>query len=276
MDVEDWFHLDYFDKNNCDQNFSTLDGFDIYLKILDDYGVKSTFFIVGELVSKLHSKLKNVCDKGHELGIHSYSHKRPLQLELHEFKIDTLMSMESLSNITGNFKFGYRAPCFSLDRGRLNILKELGLSYDASKIDFTNHPLYGDINLNGFNLIQPCIYRMGQFIEFEMSTLKILGLRLPISGGGYLRIIPWFIMKFILKAFLKHNQFYFFYIHPFELSRMKYIPFPSETSLLTKLRFSFGRNTVEKKVKNIIELLKHEGYEIVTFSDLKSMTTGLK
>ena len=87
MDVEDWFHLDYFNKEECDQNQSTLDGLDVYLNILDHYGIKTTFFIVGELVSVLKDKIKIIKEKGHEICLHSYSHNRPLQLSLEDFDV---------------------------------------------------------------------------------------------------------------------------------------------------------------------------------------------
>jgi polysaccharide deacetylase family protein (PEP-CTERM system associated) len=276
MDVEDWFHLDYFEKNNCDQSISTLDGLDIYLEILDEFNLKATFFVVGELIDKLSIKLKYINSRGHELGIHSYNHIRPLELDLKEFENDALRAIECLSKIIGNKPFGYRAPCFSLNRERLNILKDLGFLYDSSKINFINHPLYGQIDLLGYKLIQPFIYQTEKFFEFEISTTKVFGINFPISGGGYLRILPWFIMKFLLKKFLKKNQHYFFYIHPFELSRVKNIPFPPETTMLKRFRFFLGRNTVQRKVRKTINMLIEEGYEIVTFSDLKSRMSNFE
>ena len=33
MDLEDWFHLDYFLDSNCDKSQSTLDGFSIFLQV---------------------------------------------------------------------------------------------------------------------------------------------------------------------------------------------------------------------------------------------------
>lgn len=269
MDLEDWYHLDYFDKNKCDQSESTLDGINIYLEILEEYKIKTTFFVVGELMDQLKPVLKNIHEKGHELGIHSYNHVRPLLMSLEEFEYDTKKAVEKLESIIGNKSFGYRAPCFSLNRERLDILKKLDFSYDTSKINFQNHPLYGDIDLSDFQLLEPWIYKKDDFVEFEVSTSKFLGKNIPISGGGYLRIFPWFFMKYLLSKYLRENKYYFFYIHPFELSENTSITFPPNTSISKKYRFSIGRKSVKQKIKKTIELLHSEGFEIITFSELK-------
>ena len=44
------------------------------LKILDDYGVKATFFVIGNRVSVYPDQLKAVRDAGHAIGCHSYDH----------------------------------------------------------------------------------------------------------------------------------------------------------------------------------------------------------
>lgn len=44
------------------------------LKILRDYNIKATFFVVGTMVEKYPEVLKQVYDEGHVIGNHSYSH----------------------------------------------------------------------------------------------------------------------------------------------------------------------------------------------------------
>lgn len=268
MDVEDWYHLDYFRKEECDQSQSTLDGLDIYLDILDQYEIKTTFFIVGELINALKDKIQNIKDRGHEICLHSNAHKRPLQLSVDEFRKDTIEGINSFNKFTGIKVDGYRAPCFSLDRDRLEILRELGFSYDSSKIKFDAHDLYGRINLDDFEEINPTIYKQKSFYEFEASTVEFFGKNLPVSGGGYLRIFPWLLTKMLLKKYFKKNQHYFFYIHPFEFSKNYDIIIPENTDLKTKIRFSQGRKSVESKMHKLIKLLKENNYKFVTFNQI--------
>lgn len=268
MDVEDWYHLDYFKKEECDQSQSTLDGLDIYLDILDQYDIKTTFFIVGELVEILKDKIKLIQEKGHEICLHSHAHQRPLQLSLEDFRKDTLTGMSSFKEHTGIDVTGYRAPCFSLDRDRLEVLRELGFNFDSSKIKFDAHDLYGRMDLNGFEEESPVMYKQGNFYEFEASTVEVFGKSLPVSGGGYLRIFPWMLTKSLLKKYFKTDQHYFFYIHPFEFSKNYNITIPENTDLKTKIRFNQGRKSVENKMHKLIKLLKENNYKFVTFNQI--------
>ncbi|WP_326984836.1 polysaccharide deacetylase family protein [Chryseobacterium sp. MYb264] len=271
MDVEDWFHLDYFKKEECDTSQSTMDGLDIYLDLLNQYNIKTTFFVVGELVSQYEKQLKKIIENGHEIALHSYSHIRPLNLKIDDFRKDTEKGLAVLKDILNIEAKGYRAPCFSLDRERLDILKnEFNLNYDSSKIKFDSHDLYGRIDLDNFDKLKTDIYKKDNFFEFEASTVEVVGKSLPVSGGGYLRIFPWFITKKLLKKYLKTNGNYFFYIHPFEFSKNYNIKVPENTDAKTKLRFNAGRKSVEKKMHKLIKLLKENDYEFVTFQDLHS------
>ena len=158
MDVEDWFHLDYFLDEKCDTSQNTLDGIEIYLDLLKDYNIKTTFFVVGEIVEKLQHILKRIIEEGHEIALHSYYHRRPLSMSPEEFIEDTRKSVEVIKNKLGYEVKGFRAPCFSLDRERLDILKSFGLRYDASKINFGDHKLYRNLDVNDFQKITEDIF----------------------------------------------------------------------------------------------------------------------
>lgn len=268
MDVEDWFHLDYFLDEKCDISQNTLDGIEIYLDLLKDYKIKTTFFVVGEIVVKIQNILKRIIEEGHEIALHSYHHRRPLSMSPDEFIEDTRKSVEIIKNTLGYDVKGFRAPCFSLDRQRLDILRTFGLRYDASKINFGNHALYGNLEVNDYQKIAEDIFKKGDFYEFETSTVELFGKNIPVSGGGYLRILPWKLTQYLMSVFLKTKKNYFFYIHPFEFSRNYNIVIPENTKAITKFRFNHGRKSVEKKMHRLIKILNKNNYEFVKFEDL--------
>jgi len=176
--------------------------------------------------------------------------------------------MDAMKKINGDREFGYRAPCFSLDRERLEIVQNAGFVYDSSRIDFGDHPLYGSIDMAGYEKRFNAVYQNDYFIEFEATTLSVLGKNIPISGGGYLRLFPWLLMKSLVSQYLKSNDIYVFYIHPFELSRFPAPNIPKNTSTLTKFRFAHGRGGVVDKIKKLTDLLHSNNYEFTTFSAL--------
>lgn len=268
MDVEDWFHLDYFLDEKCDTTQNTLDGVEIYLDLLKGYNIKTTFFVVGEIVEKLQDILKRIISEGHEIALHSYHHRRPLSMSREEFIEDSRKSVYIIKKTLDYDVKGFRAPCFSLDRERLDILRTIGLRYDASKINFGDHKLYGNLDVKDYQKITEDIFKKDDFYEFETSTVEILGKNIPVSGGGYLRILPWKLTQCLMSVFLKSNKNYFFYIHPFEFSRNYNIIIPQNTNAITKFRFNHGRKSVEKKMNKLIKILQKNNYEFVKFEDL--------
>lgn len=274
MDVEEWYHLDYINLTSFSEikdSFSNKDGIINFLKILSEYNLKANFFIVGELIKPLKDEIIQIAKLGHEVGLHSFLHRRPINLSNEEFIEDVQFNINALKemNIT---PIGYRAPCFALGGVHLNNLMEnfRELRFDSSYIDQNEHPLYSPINLSSLNFKERnkgVFVSNSGFHEFEMTTIKFLGLNIPISGGGYLRILPWFFYKFLLEQHLKTGQFYAFYIHPFELSSNSPL-FSSNVSFLNKLRFHYNRKKTIMRIKRTIRLLKKYDYSFHTFSEL--------
>ena len=267
IDVEEWYHLEYFKNSKTDKKKSVMDGLHTFIKIVDKHDIKASFFIVGELIQTLKKTIKNLDIVGHDIGLHSYFHKRPVVQNINEFIKDTKDTISEMKSILPNNSFGYRSPCFAIDRERLDEVIKLGIKYDASKITQKEHPLYVNLDLDGFEKQERDIYKKDFFKVFEVSSIKFLGVNIPIAGGGYLRIIPWPIYIWLLKKYLKESTFINFFIHPFELSSMNF-DLPENTTYLTKFRYNYKRNKVEKRLNRIIELLKENDYNFKTFSQI--------
>jgi polysaccharide deacetylase family protein (PEP-CTERM system associated) len=274
MDVEDWYHLDYFSGLKMDRSPSMLDGLDVYLSLLERHSIRTTFFVLGELAERLGVTLRAMAAAGHEIASHGVAHKRPLKMTVDEFADDLRQSKATLENAVQRSVQGFRAPCFSMDRTRLEEVRKAGYTYDSSRIDFTGHPLYGSLDVDDFCAETPGHSVQQGFHEFEVSTLPVLGKRLPVSGGGYLRIAPWAIMRPLIQSYVSRNPLYVLYIHPFELSPS---PLPAAAAKLSypqRLRFGLGRAGVARKLEKLVRLLKDDGFSFVTFRDLCEHSVG--
>lgn len=269
MDVEDWYHLDYFDRKQTDETYSMLDGLDKYHELLDRHGIPSTFFVLGELARGLAPRLCELASAGHEIASHGWDHQRPLTLSTDTFRDDLLRSKHELEDVVGQQIDGYRAPCFSLDRERLDLVRDAGYRYDSSRIDFASHPLYGTIDLDGFQQAAPWVYQREDFCEFQVTTKPMAGRQLPISGGGYLRIFPWLFMRRWVGQHACSGEVYVLYIHPFELSSRRNPTMPAGTRWQHRLRFGQGRNSVANKLDLLIQLLQNAGYSFATFEAVR-------
>jgi polysaccharide deacetylase family protein (PEP-CTERM system associated) len=275
LDVEDWWHLDYLRGRVDPGPISLLDGVQKYLSLLAGRGVPGTMFVLGRVAAGMASVLREAAAAGFEIACHGWDHVRPLTLSVGAFREELRSAKAEIEDVVGRAVWGYRAPCFSLDRPRLEAVRDLGFVYDSSRIRVSGHPLYGDLDMSGFSEIRPAIWRKGDFFEFEAPTLAIGRRRLPISGGGYLRMYPWAMTKALLGRHERRGGFFMLYVHPFELSDRP-APFArGEAGLASWLRFSLGRGTAASKLDRLIVFLKARGHGLAALRDLRLEFLGM-
>lgn len=270
MDVEDWYHLDYFQGKNLYKTKSMLDGFVNYIDLLNRHNIKTTFFALSELVEIAEEQLKYAVECGHEIACHGKTHIRPLAMNAKDFEKEIIEAKATLTEVIGKEVIGYRAPCYSIDNERYEIIKRLGFKYSSSKMDVPNHPLYGDLNISEFNCLQDNIYEKDGFVEFALSTKKLLGKHIAVSGGGWIRLFPWHVlMKPMIKSYAESANTYTLYIHPFELSNRQ-MPNVENVSFLTEIRSRMGLGKVTPKIESLISILQDNGFTFDTFSNVRA------
>lgn len=97
------------------------------LKILDDYGIKATFFVIGENAETYPETIKKIVREGHIIGNHTYSHSYRLPFEgfrrVRENIIrteDIIFNLTSLRTDLFRPPHGLRTPWFIKDAERLD------------------------------------------------------------------------------------------------------------------------------------------------------------
>ncbi|WP_416827346.1 polysaccharide deacetylase family protein [Ectobacillus polymachus] len=80
------------------------------LALLKKYGVKATFFVVGEKAERYPDILKQIHDEGHEIGIHNYVHVSNLLLSPWKLKKHLESTASYVEQITGTRPVFYRPP----------------------------------------------------------------------------------------------------------------------------------------------------------------------
>ena len=269
VDIEEWYHLEYLDSVEEDrQRVKMVPAVLNLLDLLDEYSIKAVFFVLADIAEEYFDILCEIKDRGHEIGCHGYDHRLLHEMSDEEFSYKAREAKEKLEKLLGKgIVKGYRASCFSLNRSKLDVLKDLGYVYDSSYIRFAEHPLYGEIDMRGYAKEQSLVYSNSGFYEFEIPTLRIFGRNIPISGGGYLRLFPVVVTKALIRKFFKENDNILFYLHPFELTERK-IPFSPGIGVKSVFRASVGRKRNMKKLKKIIDWLLGIGVKFVVPSDL--------
>lgn len=269
LDVEDWWHLDYLEGRFSAERQSLLDGIENFTNLMADTGVRATLFVLGELARGLAPRLRAAVNSGHAIACHGWGHVRPMLMSLESFREDIRKAKAEIEDAIGGPVGGYRAPCFSLDRPRLDIIRDLGFEYDSSRITAVGHPLYGNLDLSGFRAVAPGLYEDRGFVEFEATTVPLAGCPVPISGGGYLRMFPWTLTWKLVAKHVKGGGFYLLYIHPFELSAFRPPVSLTEAGAAAWVRFSLGRRRTAAKLRRLLAFLKSEGYRLDTLPALR-------
>lgn len=183
---------------------------DDVLNLLDAHNVKATFFCVGMLAKLFPEVIKKIVSHGHEIGCHSNRHTWLTTMDEVELRADTSDAIHALEDIVGQKVVSYRAPAFSIsdkNKWAIEILAECGIENDASIFpatrDFGGYP--------SFPYDTPCIIKYGGITmrEFPVPMTSLLGHRMPFSGGGYIRVLPY---RYVRRT-MQHRDYTICYFH---------------------------------------------------------------
>ena len=274
VDLEEWYELDYLKNYDLsDSGVRVVPKMTGFLDLLDKYDIKATFFIVSKIADANAEMIREIAKRGHCIACHGYDHRLLYDKSCEEFREEVKKAKEIIENISGTEVNGYRSACFSLERDKLDVLIEEGYKFDSSKILFKQHPLYRNLDLTGFSDVDDLVYKNGDFFEYEIPTLEIAKYSLPISGGGYLRLFPYLLIKFLIKQYEKKHSNFIMYLHPFELTDIK-LPLPEDLGAVTKFRCLVGRKNNLKKIEKIIKLLKKNNTVFDTLGNDRASRLG--
>lgn len=196
---------------NGGKDFSTINnGVPLLLDLLDEFGIRATFFVTGEAAKGATDILQEVVDRKHEIGCHGYeSDGQPI------FRIE-----EETKRINHYLKVipeGFRAHLFDINEDRLRSLVRLGYKYDSSVVPSSKvlnqhylpkaprtpyHPSLHNI----------CQWGESPIVEIPIYTLPILGLPLGLS---YVTLFGLKVYKYFLSNL--DQEVVTLYLHPYDL-----------------------------------------------------------
>ncbi len=209
FDIEEWY-LEKILHGGRDYKYQQYDDmFGRLLAFLDEHGIKGTFFCVGKLATDFPDVIRQIASRGHEIGCHSNKHSWLNELDEDDLRRDTLESLKSLEDVSGQKVVSYRAPAFTIthkNKWAINVLADCGIESDAS-IFPTSRDIGG---FKGFPQDTPCIisHERATLKEYPICLTSLLGKKTAYSGGGFFRILPyWFVSHTMQKR--DYNICYF-------------------------------------------------------------------
>lgn len=220
IDVEDYFQVSAFapyiargdwDTRECrvERNVTRI------LEMLAEANVRATFFTLGWLAERYPRTVRDIVAAGHELASHGHGHERASDLDEPEFRADVMRAKAVLEDVGGVEVRGYRAPSFSIGEGNLwafETLARAGYRYSSSIYPIA-HDHYGMPDAPRFAHTVDC-----GLLEVPVTTLRMLGRNMPSSGGGYFRLLPYEVSRWMLRRVNRvERQPAIFYFHPWEI-----------------------------------------------------------
>lgn len=259
FDIEDWFHIvevaavenpaewpRLSDESSLVERYT-----DLILQICADGNAKGTFFILGWIAERHPALVKRIADAGHELASHSFWHRRVYELTPQEFRDDMQRSIDAIESAGGRKVIGFRAPSFSITPGTewtFDVLHDLGIQYDASLFPTSRgHGGY------------PCPLGAHHFTaapsgrpmpELPMSVMQFGARKLAFSGGGYLRLLPDWMIRRGFEQLHRAGRPAVVYLHPRDFAPdCPRVPMP----LHRRFKCYVGMHTTASKLRMLLE-----------------------
>lgn len=187
------------------------------LDLLDEHGVKATFFTLGWVADRMPEVVREITRRGHEVACKGYLHRSIQEMTPQEFRDDARRARSAIERATGERVIGYRAARGHIgidELWALDILAEEGFAYDSSfyprlrsaasepwrRFEFTHHAAERELR------------------ELPLATGSLLGMHLPIAGGAYWRHLPHKMASDALRRrAMEHPTPMVMYFHVWEL-----------------------------------------------------------
>ncbi|PKO88755.1 MAG: polysaccharide deacetylase family protein [Betaproteobacteria bacterium HGW-Betaproteobacteria-12] len=219
IDVEDYFQVSAFAPHIPRSDWPTREcrverNVDRILGMLDEHDTRATFFTLGWIAERYPELIRRIVAGGHEIASHGYGHERASDQTPASFYSDINVAKLILEDLAGCEVRGYRAPSFSIgekNQWAFECLERAGYHYSSSVYP-VRHDHYGMPDAPRH------AHRIGNLLEIPPTTLRLLNRNWPASGGGYFRLMPYTLSRWMIRRVNKVDQLSaVFYFHPWEI-----------------------------------------------------------
>jgi polysaccharide deacetylase family protein (PEP-CTERM system associated) len=257
IDVEDYFQVSAFAPHIARSEWNTREcrvqhNVEVILEMLQRHDTKATFFTLGWIAERYPGLIRQIAAQGHEIASHGYGHERASDQTKEAFFTDIQLAKVILEDISGQEVTGYRAPSFSIGSNNLwafDCLLRAGYRYSSSIYPIA-HDHYGMPDSPRFSYkVRPGL------LEVPITTLRAFGRNFPSSGGGYFRLLPYALSRWMLnRVNTGDQQPGIFYFHPWEIDTEQ--PRIEGISKKTRFRHYVNIDRMEGRLNQLMQDFK--------------------
>lgn len=252
FDIEEWFHILDNDSTKTEEQWSSYEkrldaNMERIFELLNRKNQKATFFCLGWIAREYPHIIRRIHEEGYEIATHSDTHQLAYEQSRREFAEDLRRSIGSIEQITGVKVKAYRAPGFSLKEENKWVFEELaanGIEMDCSI--FPAARSHG--GFASFGHAQPAIVEMNgiKLKEFPINLYEIAGRNLIFSGGGYFRLLPYWMIAYMMK----YSDYVMTYFHPRDFDPAQ--PMIEDLGAMRKFKSYYGLGSAFGKLERVI------------------------
>jgi polysaccharide deacetylase family protein (PEP-CTERM system associated) len=250
IDVEDWYQscLDY-DAPITDRVVANVDRI---LAVLDECGVKGTFFVQGRVAETLPNLVASLVTQGHEVQSHGYSHRPLYSMGLLELRDELERAKKTVEDAAGTEVTAFRAQDFSIlsrNLWAIETLADVGFEVDSSIFAMrSRHYGISDWRLEPHYL---SAHGGGRILEVPVAICSFWRLRFPVAGGGYFRLLPRLVIERGLRSIEAEGRPGIVYCHPYEFNPDELDEYP-DVSWRLRASQGLGRGSFGERVGTLL------------------------
>lgn len=228
------------------------------LDLLGDYSVKGTFYVIASHAIQEPGVVREIVERGHELGSHGWTHLMTHTFSPESFREDIRRSVETLQELSGHKVYGHRCPFFSLLPGQvwaLEAMAEVGLEYDSSMTSMVWARMGEPIPE------QPFVCKLpsgASIVEFPAQARKIGPLTARYLGGRGIRNMPRSFCVNHLRGLEHAGLPGILYLHTYEVMPdrlMQYVP--SDFGLKGRMKLAVAAKSFEIGMAHMQRTIRH-------------------
>ena len=242
------------------------------LDILDEAGVRGTFFTLGIVALQYPRLIRRIVEHGHEIASHGWDHTPVPALGRGGFRRDVRRAKHALEQAAGRAVRGYRAPNYSIRADTpwaMTVLCEEGYRYDSSVHPIV-HDRYGFPGAPRFPHVIDSVDGL-DFWEVPIGTARVAGTNLPL-GGGFFRLFPFSLVRgAMMHVNREEGRPVVLYVHPWEFDPEQPRP---PMSWRQRFRHYVGIAGAETKLRRLLADFRFTSIERA-FADVVGVPTRL-
>jgi polysaccharide deacetylase family protein (PEP-CTERM system associated) len=254
VDVEDWYQscVDY----DAPITERVLRNVDRVLEVLDEVGVKATFFVQGRVAEAFPRLVRELVELGHEVQAHGYSHKPLFAMSRRELRNEVERARKSVEDAGGTRVSAFRAQDFSIvveNLWALEVLADVGFEVDSSIFPMRTRR-YG---ISGWEIAphRVTMANGARLLEAPVAVWAGAGVRLPVAGGGYFRALPLPFLEHALRAIVATPRPAIVYCHPYEFSPGEIDEYRDSVPAKLLFKQGLGRRSFRKRIRALLRAI---------------------